>query len=407
VKESGEKRKYFTKILPNDAAGGEPEPEDLSDDEYAEAQPAKKTAAVRRVLFALVVVILVVAVALTIAFSGELSIDGVKIAFSRIMGLEAREYNFYEGYDACFTDLGTAIVTAGKQGVAVYDILGNEIAHQAISVQYPALTSNGSVAAVWSVGGKDVIFADKTGILAIKSFEYAVETVSIGRGGWTAVSTGEGPDYLGAVYLYKIKGSELIAEFEWYSGTGYVLGAAINDDNTMLAVLSVGENGARVVLIGTSDTKPTADLKWGDIIEEIAYTSDDYIIARTRNEILRISQTGTVTVLYDLAYASLDAYTVAGTFAALAFSDSSSNYIVTITTAGEVSKANVPNKVTSLRAASGKVAALSGDKLLVYADRTLERVTRFENVSGVSDAYPRSATSAVAFGARHGYRFTE
>ncbi|MDR0916442.1 MAG: DUF5711 family protein [Oscillospiraceae bacterium] len=354
----------------------------------------------RRTVGGVFVLLVAVCVGLVIILGGELSASGMRAAIVRVTGKTAREMTLIAGYDRAFADLRFAVVSAGASGVAVTDLSGETVAHQAISLSEAAVTSNGKLAAAYTVGGSDVVLADRHGIGARILTESKILAVSVADGGYVAVTTAEIDGYRGVVTLYRVRGDSVEVKFRWRAGTGFPFAAAASSDGKYLATLSLGSSGGRIVVFRTSSENPIAEVTYPETIVELAFIDGDTIIARTRTKLLRITVNGAVTELY-ASEGEITGYAVGSNYAAVAETgyDGLTN-LVTVMSDGAVNYASITfERPVSLRTANGAITLLTDTTLYVFGNAKLTRFTEYDAPNSL-DAFPRGGDNAIAFGER-------
>ncbi len=150
-------------------------------------------------------------------------------------------FTYETGSKQMFASMGSDLAVASSTGLQLLDKDGNTVSREVFSMTNPAVCASGSTCAFYDVGGYSLrIYKD--GKFENMDRDSQITSVSVNSSGYYAVA-GADPGYKGSVKVYD---STLKPVYEWYSGSGYIIDAAVSPDSTMLAVLCVESSGSIV-----------------------------------------------------------------------------------------------------------------------------------------------------------------
>lgn len=214
-----------------------------------ELKKKNKTKKKHRLLKALGSVLLLafisVVAAILITNSGKLSIDGLTRLFDGARNKTgATAFSFDSGVGSVFTDIEGGLAVCSSGGLQVYDVNAEKMFSQAFEMLNPTICSNGSVSAAYDLGGKLLKVFDLYSVTKSISTEGKIISASINENGWLALCMQESGAYNSVVTIYNDHVEEI---FKWFSAEGHILSAAISPDNKGLAVLTLTDEGSRIV----------------------------------------------------------------------------------------------------------------------------------------------------------------
>jgi hypothetical protein len=152
---------------------------------------------------------------------------------------------FDSGRQRVFADLGNAIASAGTLGIQVLEHDGSEALRDQFRMYRPAISSVGSRAIAFDIGGSSVRVFDSERVISSVETSGLVISASLNRNGWFSINTQEGTGQSGTVHVYNDDG---VALFRVSLGSGYAFSSLISPDNRTLAVLNLSEVGSRITL---------------------------------------------------------------------------------------------------------------------------------------------------------------
>ena len=211
----------------------------------ARAKHAKPKQNNHRILAVIVTILAVILAVLVFLYRDKLpgaSPSGNSDDIADIIS-KSEPFTYETGSQQMFALMGDSLAVASSTGLQLLDKSGETVSREVFSMSNPAVCANNSSCAVYDVGGYSLrIYKDGEFNNLDRSAE--IISVSVNSGGFYAVA-GYEAGYKGSVTVYD---STLNPIYEWFSGTGYILDAAVSPDNSTLAVLCVESSGTVVHL---------------------------------------------------------------------------------------------------------------------------------------------------------------
>ncbi|NLA86485.1 MAG: hypothetical protein GX847_04215 [Clostridiales bacterium] len=356
----------------------------------------KKKNKKHRLLKAAVSVLILAAVsvvaAILITNNGKLTAGGLSRLFSGAgSGDEAAEFSFSTGFRSVFTEIDGGLAVCSGGGVHVYDIGAKLMFTDTFEMTNPTVCSTGKKAAVFDLGGKSLRVFDLYGVTKSMTAAQNIISASLNENGWMALCTQETGAYKGRVTVYN---GDLNEAFYWSSAKGYILSATISPDNKSLAVLTLTEEGSRIVFLSldSADEKGACTMP-GELILEIKYLSDNRVLAVGSDMLYVVTPDGEADALFDYPDYYLNDYSVDGDgFVLLALNDYMVGDQGRIVTANLMGKAlgvmETDKKIVSVSAKGDSLAVLYSDSLVIY-DRNLKESARFDDTAGAEQVIVR------------------
>ena len=198
----------------------------------------------RRILAGLLTLLLVAAAVLAFVYRDRLTGENLRRLFGREASeLAAREAFTYEtGAEQIFAAAGNGLAVASSSSAQLLSAEGETVFKQVLSFENPAVFASEKGALFCDLGGTGCIFAGFDGEALTPEHTGAVQTAGMNENGWFYLVTTEA-GYKGLVSVYN---SACEKQYEWWSGSGYVLRADIAPDNRSLAVLCADRDGAKL-----------------------------------------------------------------------------------------------------------------------------------------------------------------
>ena len=156
---------------------------------------------------------------------------------------ESEPFTYETGAEQFFSLMGSNLTVASSTGVQLLDSDGKTVSREVFSMTNPSVRANDSTCAVFDVGGYSLRIY-KNGQFEDLDCDNEIISVSVSKDSHYTVAACE-PGYKGSVTVYN---ADLEPIYKWYSGTGYILDAAVSPDGETLAVLCVEESGSLVHL---------------------------------------------------------------------------------------------------------------------------------------------------------------
>lgn len=219
--------------------------------------------------------------------------------------------------------------------------------------------------------------------------------LSVGAGGFFAVSTQE-LGYKGSVTVYD---QSYEPAFKWFSGSGYVLCAALSPNNQKMAVAAADSQGGEIQFLSLdSEAEGPSFSVDGSLILELSFISDNVLAAIGEQAVYFLNTEGELLSQYDFSGAYLQNFSTKGAgFLTLHLSDRSGleGRLVTLDEGGtRVRELPVTEEIINVSAAGDYIGVLYGDKLVIYTS-DLGSYATTGGVSGASQVLVREDGTAI------------
>lgn len=333
--------------------------------------------------------------------NGTLSLDGIK----RLLGSSGGEttaigFSFDSGFNNVFADMNGGFVVASTVGVQVFDGAGSKTYTEIYGMADPAVAAGGKICAAYDLGGKALKVFDAAGILGSMETDRDIISAALSPGGYLALCTEESGGYKASVSVYK-SGAYTYSKpvFQWYSGQGYILSAALTPDDKRLAVLTLTGSGSRIVFfsLDSTDEKGSCTLD-GRLALDIRLTGDGRVLAVCKDALVAVTSDGASEVLADYSDKYLTGWSAGDSFTALVLSDYMVGDQGRIVTADDEGKTlgtiETQRKIISVSACGDHLAVLYGDGFAVY-DKNLNECANDDNTAGTLGTIMRSDGTAL------------
>ncbi len=209
------------------------------------AKHTRQTKNTRKISAVIATMLVVVLAVLVFLYRDKLPISSLSGTSGEVSDIisESEPFTYETGSQQMFALMGDELAVASSTGLQLLDSSGVTISREVFSMVNPAVCGNDSTCAFYDVGGYSLrIYKDKK--FENLDRESEIISVSVNSDGYYAVA-GYEAGYKGSVTVYD---ATLNPIYEWYSGSGYILDAAVSPDNTTLAVLCVESSGSVVHL---------------------------------------------------------------------------------------------------------------------------------------------------------------
>ena len=250
----------------------EPEQENTEEEPRAKKRRSKTLS---RILAGILTLLLIVLAALVFLFRDALSGEGLR----RIFGKEAAEtetreaFTYETGAEQMFSAAGDGLAVASSSSVQLLNAAGEIVFKQVVSYDSPAVFGSGKGTLFCDLGGTHAVYVTPEGEGQALPSGSTVLTGSVNDDGWFCLVTAEA----GYKALVSVYNSACEKQFEWWSGSGYVLRAALSPDDRMLAVLCAERDCTRLhVFALNSETE-----RGSAVIENALYYDLDWLNADT------------------------------------------------------------------------------------------------------------------------------
>ena len=274
--------------------------------------------------------------------------------------------SFYIGTGAhqCYAAVGDSLMTATTTSVRVFDAKGEAVLDKSCDFNYPAMSENADTAAVYDIGGRQVMYLDGSAFNAKNN----IISANLSPSGHLALCTEEA-GYKGSVTVYNDDKTEV---YKWLSADNWVVKAAVSPDGGRLAVLVSGENGSIVKLFELDSIDEQGSFEADEAVFDDICWLGDKVCCIASDRLRFCSGTGDAEGEYSFDGNFLDAYAVCGDNIVLelrAHSYGGAGTLVSVDSSAKlVGTAEPGAEIECFDYAGGKLLCLTQDKLLCYDD---------------------------------------
>lgn len=346
----------------------------------AEEQPKKpekqRSRGVRRVLAALLTLLLVALAVLVFVYRDELTGESIRRALGRdAAAAPTREAFTYEtGAEQVFARAGDGLAVASSSTLQLLNGAGETVFKQVVSYGLPAVFGAPDRALFCDLDGKGCTVAKLDGESIPVTPAGEILTADMNESGWFVLVTAEA-GYKGRVSVYNSAGE---LQYEWWSGGGYVLRACVSPDDRTLAVLSVEKDGGVLRFFSLDSETAQAELRFPETLYFDLHYMSGGVCAVGEEKLLFAASDGTLRGEYALEGRYLQDYEFGSqSFAALFVSDyrgGAGGTLLTLDDRGAVlATAALDRDVTSLSACGRQLLVMTGGGVGLYSSELVRQ----------------------------------
>ena len=219
----------------------------------------------RRMLAVILTLLVIILAVLVFLYRDKLSASSLSESSENLSDIisESEPFTYETGSQQMFALMGSNLAVASSTGLQLLDNEGSTISREVFSMTNPAVCSCESSCAFYDVGGNSLrIYKDGEFVNFDRDSE--IISVAVSSSGYYTVA-GYEAGYKGSVTVYN---TELKAVYEWFSGSGYIVDAAVSPDGGTLGVLCVESTGSVVHLFHFDSEKEYAS---ASVADELAF----------------------------------------------------------------------------------------------------------------------------------------
>jgi len=363
----------------------------------------------RRILAGILTLLLIVLAALVFVFRDALDGEGIR----RIFGLEnadgeTREAFTYEtGALQAFASVGNGLAVASSSSLQLLNEAGEMVFKQVVSYDSPAVFGSANGVIFCDLGGKQGVFAAPDGASEVIQTGGEILTAGMNENGWFYLVTAEA----GYKALVSVYNSKCEKQYEWWSGSGYVLRAAVSPDNRSLAVLCAERDCTKLHFFAlNSETERGSAVIEDALYFDLAWLGGDTVCAVGETGLRFFSASGAETGAYDLDGRYLLEYTLSRAgFAAIyvsAYRSGAGGTLMTLGGGGQVlGSAALERDIVSMSAEGKQLLVMTAGSLTLY-DQGLVRQYANETLMTAKRAILRPAGDILLLHAYSAERFS-
>lgn len=294
-------------------------------------------------------------------------------------------YTFDSSAKQVFRAVDGRLTVASSSGLQMFDADGNTVLHEIFSLSKPGLTVGGDRVAVYDIGGTRLSVADFEGGFTDLEVPGNITAASMNQNGWLAVVT-DAAGYKGMVTVYNPDGS---AVYEWYSGKGYTINAALSDNGSRLAVLCAEEGGSVVHLFSLdSEEERGSYAAANELFADLYWIGGDRVCALSQSRLAFLNDKGELSGEYSYSGMYLYDYSKDGdgffTLVLSQYRSGSAAKIVTVASSGTVQgELMLTSDVESISVCGKQVLVYGSGALTLYNQQMEQLQSTKENLLGV------------------------
>ena len=268
------------------------------------------------------------------------------------------------GTHQCYAAVGDSLMTATTTSVRVFDAKGEAVLDKSCDFKYPAMCENADTAAVYDIGGRQVMYLDGSAFNAKNN----IISADLSQSGHLVLCTEEA-GYKGSVTVYSADKTEA---YKWLSADNWVVKAAVSPDGGQLAVLVSGENGSVVKFFKLDSTDEQGSFAADQAVFNDICWLGERVCCIASDRLYFCSDTGKAEGEYSFDGNFLDMFAVCGDNIVLelrAHSYGGAGTLVSIdSSANLVGTAKPGAEIETFDFSNGKLLCLTQNKLLCYDD---------------------------------------
>jgi len=314
--------------------------------------------------------------------------------------VSSAKFSFDAYSDNVFEELNGGIVIVSASAYQVFDNTGEIVGRGTKAFSNPAADSGSGGAVLWSQGGKDVLMVSPNGATKAIDSENSVISASINDGGYVAVAA-EQSGYKGLVTVYDPQGE---AVYKWFSGSGYLIDASVNNSNTGMAALTISDSGSRLVAYSFgSEEEQGAYTDSENVYFDMGYIAENRICAVSDSKAVFVSGKCEYNAEYSFEGWYLRDYALEGNgyavFVLGKYRTGGETKIVTVDTNGTVKgSVEASTDVSSINVRGRYIAVSYADSVALY-DSSMEELGRVDNAAGIEKALAGTGGKIIAVSA--------
>jgi hypothetical protein len=360
-----------------------------------------------RFLAALCTLVLVVGAVLAVIYRDELNIDSIRryITYQSLERDEtgqAQEIFFDNNSTNCFAQVDSSLLVCSSNNIRLFSQSGTEYINETVALTTPVVSASGSYAVAYDLGGTSFYQISGKTMGAMQKTDGDIFNARVNENGYLTVITQE-TGYKGVVTVYDSKGT---AKMQVNISSSYVMDAGISQDGSVLALVTIGENGGSFVSTvtfyngSTGDTLTSWELS-GRLVVDLQW-DDDLLWVQTDEGAACLNPEDGILCTWDSDNSYLWGYAFCQGgrhISAWGKYESGSQGTVTLIdqSGAELGTLELTQRILSFSAAGDYLAVLYTNKLEIY-DSDLQLYASLEDTAGARQVLMRKDGSALLLG---------
>lgn len=192
-------------------------------------------------------------------------------------------FTYETGSDQRFALCGDGLAIASTTGLQLTDDSGRTLAKTIFSMEAPAVDSCDSAAVFFDVGATALYGVTAHGETTQIEPEGLIISADMAENGFLTVCTEE-TGYKGLVTVYNAVFEPV---YRWYSGSGWLLKAAVSPDGNHMAAICAESGGTVLHIFSLSSTKEKSSLILSDrLFFDLMWLSDNRLCLLSEDELI-------------------------------------------------------------------------------------------------------------------------
>ena len=280
---------------------------------------------------------------------------------------DSAPYTFDSSASRTFRTVDSRLAVVSSSGLQLLDENGKTVLHEIFTLSQPGISVGGERVCAYDIGGTTLCVADFKG-----------------DSGYLAVCS-DAAGYKGAVTVYDTSGK---AVYVWYSGTGYLVRAAVSPDGKYLAALCLQDSGSVVHTFALTSEDERGSAACADELFADLFWRGGKVCCVSQTRLAFFDDNAKLTAEYPFGDLYLYDYAAEGdgfvTLALSRYRSGSAEQLVTVNASGnELGKCETTGAVTSLSVNGKQVLVQYSDRLTLYNQQLDEIKSVEQNLLGV------------------------
>jgi len=349
----------------------EDEPTAEPSEKKKEKAPKKKSKLLQRILTGVLTVLLVILAVLVFVFRDRLDDESLRESFGKQLEMPqtyGEAFAYESGTDQVFASVGDGLAVASGSAIQLLNADGETVWKQIISYSAPTVLAAEDRALFCDIGGHTATVVDFDGESAVLETNDEILTAAINRNGWVTLVT-EATGYKSLVLVYN---ADRELQYEWWSGSGYVLRAIVSPDNRLLVALCVDGEGSKLHFFALSDEEELAVTEFPrELAFDLCFRDNSTLCCLSESALHFVRTDGTEKGLFDLGSEYLMDYDFGSadfvTVFVSAYRTGTGGRLMTVSNGGELlGETELSRNVTSLSAQGKQLLVMTGSDIGLY-----------------------------------------
>lgn len=324
----------------------------------------------RGILAVLVTLILIAVAVLAFLQRDRLSQEGLRETFGRSgdATIQNEPFTYEVGTGQVFSTAGNGFAVASSSALEYLDRDGKALFKQLVSYDRPAVFGSSAGVLFCDLGTEKLVWLDAEGQRRELSPGGEIQTARMNAHGYVALTT-SAAGYKSLVTVYD---PEAKAVYQWWSGAGYVLSAAVSPDNRLLAVLCAESGGGKLHVFRLDSETEVSALSYPEELPfDLAFLGNDSLCAVSEEALTFSDSVGKIKERFVFGDYYLMDYEWGESFAAVyvsAYRSGGGGYLESFNAGGELLAVKEQTRdVLGLSASGRQLLALTGGGWTLYS----------------------------------------